>query len=77
MGKDAAQKYYKFNLCGFANIKFTDKQLNEYNNVNVCFDDEGVTTKTKLVPIEREDKKRFFILVPVDLFEEVKECENE
>ena len=62
-------KRYKFRMSETNWIEFTEKDLNEFQNVG--YYDGG---KGKIIPVTRTfDKQNYKLLVPIEMIEEIKD----
>ena len=56
---------YKFNFCETVSLELTEERFK--NAENVYFED--TKEKGKKITVQREDRKVFIVIIPLDMFE--------
>lgn len=56
---------YKFNFCETASLIISEETFKNAQNVNF----EDTKEKGKKITVERDDGKKFVVLIPLDMFE--------
>ena len=60
---------YKFEFCETASLEIAEERFK--NAENVYFED--TKEKGKKITVQREDGKKFIVLIPLDMFEVINE----